>query len=207
MALAWTWSSKESLCSCDVCCCQWPWCCPWPMLCLRAVLMSMDCISIKDHGNVSSLCCYLNPVKGHGSWYDWKPCGYLWSVFLLQVMLVSMTPVIREGCVDVRDLCCHLKPCWYLWTVLPPEAMLTCVWPGLQPEVMLMSMVHCHQGPCLCPCPVVAEGHDVVCGPNYYLRPWGYLWCVLTPEVILMLVSHVVARNPVEIHDLGCHWL
>ena len=33
-------------------------------------------------------------------------CG---SVFLLEVMLVSMAPVMLEGYVDVRDLCCHLK--------------------------------------------------------------------------------------------------
>lgn len=125
----------------------------------------------KDHGNVSSLCCYLNPVKGCGSWYDWKPCGCLWIC----------VPV--RGYVGFHGTCYPGRLCGCSWSVLSPENVgicglcyrqrpYWCVWPGLQLEAMLMSVVHCHQGSCLCPWPCCSRG------------PWCCSWPKLLPKAM-----------------------
>lgn len=143
----------------------------------------------------------MDNISVHGPYCGLRPCWYLWSILLSNVMLVFMVlpqpgallmPVFHvttRGHMDVYSLCWHLKPFWYLWSMMPQVAMLP------PRDVLIMSMVSAatrdhtevHGS-----CRLDARGHLDVCGPYCHQKPGGSSWPMLLLTVKVKKVSFAV---------------
>lgn len=82
----------------------------------------------------------LAPVGQMASGPGLLPGAMSASVILQQpgCLLMSMTSVITEGCVDDQGLARHLRPCWCPRSTLPPGPCKF-GWPALPPGTMDIS--------------------------------------------------------------------
>lgn len=149
----------------------------------------------EGHANLSDLHGHPESWCSLGQGCYWRP--HLRPMDLLQPgsKLMSMAPVITEGCADAWVLVSHLRPCWFSRVMLLPGPYWS-VWPMLPPRPWWQPGPSCCQGHVWVHGSAAAGACVVVYGLCYHKGSWE-LWLLKSKgraEPVLLFTGPGIAH-------------